>query len=285
MPASRLTAVAALHGAVMLFALAGLFAKWLPLSAFELVLGRTGFASLTLVIFLSLYQRSALKISLKSFELLIVTAAILLVHWLSFFAAIQYSSVAFGLFIFASFPIFSLLIESCATRRWPRAKELLQVIVIGLGIALIASSLDLTTNLLALFIGLSSAFTFALLLHLNQTLVKSNAATTIACYQNSFAFFIALPFAVFWVDQQALVGTLPELAILGVLLTAFAHSLLNNALTKLTAFVVSLAVCLEPIYGAIAALLMLAEQPNLSLIVGGACILAVNIYQAFDSRR
>jgi hypothetical protein len=47
-----------IHAAVLLFGLAGLFGKWLPLSPLFIVLGRVFFASAALALILSLSRQS-----------------------------------------------------------------------------------------------------------------------------------------------------------------------------------------------------------------------------------
>jgi hypothetical protein len=102
LPGARLShaaALVALHAAVALFGFAGLFGKWLALSPVAIVLGRTAIAAIALGILRLRSPRQA------PFDVRLVGNGIVLaVHWLSFFAAIQVSTVAVGLLGFASFP-------------------------------------------------------------------------------------------------------------------------------------------------------------------------------------
>src|SRR5512134_2657752 len=103
---SHAAALIALHVAVALFAFAGLFGKWLSLSPVAIVLGRTAIAAAALGI---LRLRSGER---APFDVRLVANGVLLaLHWLSFFAAIQVSTVAVGLLGYASFPLFTLLAE------------------------------------------------------------------------------------------------------------------------------------------------------------------------------
>ena len=100
------TALVALHAAVALFGFAGLFGKWLVLSPVAIVLGRTAIAAAALGI-LRLRARQRPRFDVR----LLGNGIVLALHWLSFFAAIQVSTVAVGLLGFASFPLFTLLAE------------------------------------------------------------------------------------------------------------------------------------------------------------------------------
>ena len=100
-----------IHVAVLLFGLAGLFGKWLILSPFIIVLGRVFFASITLALFLWLSKQSWKISPRKNYLYLIFLGFILAVHWVSFFKSIQVSTVAVGLLSFATYPVFTTLLE------------------------------------------------------------------------------------------------------------------------------------------------------------------------------
>ena len=74
-----------INAAVLLFGLAGLFGKILPLPPLVIVFGRTVFASAALFLVLFVLKRSKTVRSKKDFFLLAVMGAILAVHWLCFF--------------------------------------------------------------------------------------------------------------------------------------------------------------------------------------------------------
>ncbi|MFD2165748.1 DMT family transporter [Thalassotalea euphylliae] len=270
-----------LHSSVLLFALAGLFAKWIALSAYWLVMGRTGFAALALICFIALSAKHTFKIESHHLSRFALTGGLLLLHWLSFFYAIQQSTVAFGLLVFAAFPIFTLAINAYVLKRMPDKASIMQGGLICIGILLLTIDKPLLTSATALISGLFSAFTFALLLAVNKSLVQQYHSSQVALYQNGFAFLLGLPFVlVFPTSVELLVAELPLLVLLGVVFTALAHSALNRSLTQLTTLTVSLAICLEPVYGTIAAMLLLDEAVSWSMLAGGVLIIAVNIVRA-----
>ena len=99
-------AFVALHAAVVLFGFAGLFGKWLLLSPVGIVLGRTAIVAIALgILRLRAHERPPFDVRL------IANGILLAVHWLSFFAAIQVSTVAVGLLGYASFLLFTLIVE------------------------------------------------------------------------------------------------------------------------------------------------------------------------------
>ena len=74
-----------LHAAVALFGFAALFGKWIALPATAIVLGRTSIAAVTLVIVCS-WRAPAARPSRAP---VVVNGAILALHWVTFFAAVQ----------------------------------------------------------------------------------------------------------------------------------------------------------------------------------------------------
>ena len=68
------------------------------------------------------------------------------------------------------------------------------------------------------------------------------------------------------------------LIVLGVVFTALAHSIFNYALKRLKAQTAAIALSLEPIYGIIAAYLLLDEKLNAIMILGGSIIIVTNFW-------
>ncbi len=272
-PTSRAAALAALHGAVLLFGLAGLFGKWLELSPVAIVLGRTTIAAAAL----GILQLRAGHVG-PPFELRLLTnGAVLALHWVSFFAAIQVASVAVGLLGYASFPLFVLILENVLLgRRWtPRKIATALLVVVGLALIVPRFSLsDRTVQGLAW--ALVSGFAFALLTVLNRRFVATRRASDIAFWQNVTAAACLLPFA--WATPWAL-GTIGLreiglLAVLGLACTALAHTLFIASLRRVSAHAASVVAGLEPVYGIVLALLLLGEVPALRTLAGGALIVA-----------
>ncbi len=275
---NKTQALVALHGAVLLFALSGLFAKWLTIPASHIVFGRALFCAISLAIFILLIKKQSLKCQPKMLLALAVTGAILAFHWGSFFQAIQISSVAIGLITFASFPIFVSFLEPVFFNEKFHYQALLQAALTLLGIYLVLP-LDNQNNgiVLGALWGIASAFSFAVLTLVNRKFVSQISAKNVAFYQNSFATLFLLPIVVVVpvTISQTQIGVL---IILGVVFTAFAHSLFNHSLKTLKAQIASIAVSLEPIYGIIAAYLLLEEAITLRMVIGGAIVLMTNVW-------
>jgi len=269
----RGTALAALHGAVLLFGFAGLFGKWIDLSPVAIVLGRASVAAGVLGIVL--LKTRAVR---RPFELRLVTnGAVLALHWVSFFAAIQASTVAIGLLGFASFPLFVLILEWLLLRRqWTARKAATALLVTAGMVALVPSFSWSDPTVQGIAWGLVSGFTFALLAVLNRRLVATRRAVDVAFWQNLTAALCLLPFA--WASPAALGTISPRdvalILVLGLVCTALAHTLFIAGLRDVSAHTASVIAALEPVYGIVLAVLLLGEIPNARTLAGGALIVS-----------
>ena len=100
----------------------------------------------------------------------------------------------------------------------------------------------------------------------------------IAFWQNLWAALVLLPLALATDGIPALDGrSVALLLVLGLLCTAFAHTLFIGALTRVTAHAASVIAALEPVYGIVLALLLLGEVPSLRTLVGAVLIVGAAI--------
>jgi drug/metabolite transporter (DMT)-like permease len=268
-------ALVALHAAVALFGFAGLFGKWLTLSPVAIVLGRTTVAAMALgILLLRARERAPFDVRL------IANGVVLALHWLSFFAAIQASTVAVGLLGFASFPLFTLLAERIFLARRLRRRDGVTVLLVTAGLALLVPELSLANPVVVgLGWGLVSGFTFALLVVMNRRWTGTRTATDIAFWQNGLAALVLLPFA--WAAPYA-VGPIGGreimlVIVLGLACTALAHTLFISGLAVVTAHTASVIAALEPVYGIALALVFLGEVPGPRTIAGGALIVTAAV--------
>jgi len=268
-PAERVS----LHVAVALFGFAALFGKWILLPATTIVLGRTLIAATTLAIVIVLRRQRAGRPDVPT----AVNGAILALHWVSFFAAIQVSSVAVGLLGYASFPLFVLLLERRLLRggRFERATALLAT----LGLVALIPDFSWSSDVVrGLALGLVSAFTFALLAVRNRRLVEQMAPSRIALWQNLSAAICLAPIVAFGpVVALPTAADIAGLFVLGVACTGLAHTLFIASMQRVSAHVASVVAALEPVYGIALAAPLLNEIPDARTLVGGALIVGAAV--------
>ena len=291
-----------IHLAVFLFGFAGLFGKFLSCSPFIIVLGRTFFAAIALFVYAKMFSRTPLfNLDRTSFLSLILQGILLACHWVTFFLAIQISSVAVGLVTFSSFPLFVTFMEPVFFKEPLKKRDIATAITVFAGILLVIPDVNFSNNItLGGFYGVLSGLTFAVLALVNRKNAMVSDPIAVAFYQNLFAaLFLILPILILPVldlpvlDLPGLVlrpqapdlSDLPLLILLGVVFTAMAHTFFIQSLTKIRAQTASVIAGLEPVYGIVFAFFLLNEVPGVRTLAGGGVIIGATIAAGIFSRR
>jgi drug/metabolite transporter (DMT)-like permease len=273
----RPTGLIDIHVAVLLFGLAGLFGKLLTLPAWCIVLGRTGFAAVSLGGVLIFGQYDHRTKGIRGVGPFILLGVILAVHWVTFFHAIQVSTVAVGLLAFSTFPVFITCIEPWWFKEKRRLVDAVTtlLVVMGLGIMVYPSRWG-GAMVSGVLWGTFSGFAFAILSLLNRQLVRKYPPVVVAFYQNTVAAVLLLPILV-RTGVHVDAGQIIMLALLGVVCTALSHFLFIRGLTFVRAQLASVIACLEPVYGIVLAYFLLHEHPSPHILAGGGVILMTTV--------
>jgi drug/metabolite transporter (DMT)-like permease len=198
--------------------------------------------------------------------------AVLALHWIAFFRAVQMSSVAVGLLGYASFPLFVLIVEGIFLRRRLHLADWVTVALVTTGLLLLVPEFRIENRVVqGLCWGMLSGLMFALLTVGNRALVSRRSATGVALWQNACAAACLVP-------GFALDPVLPTprdlalLIVLGVVCTALAHTLFIRSMRVLSAHTASVIAALEPVYGIALAYALLGEAPGWRTLIGAALI-------------
>jgi len=267
-----------IHIAVLFFGLAGIFGKLVVLPSTIIVFGRVFFATLFLSLIL-LYLKQGIRLRQKQdYFFMALMGVILAVHWVTFFQAIQVSTVAIGLLTFSTFPVFVTFLEPIFFRERVELKDIFVAIVAVVGVALVIEEFEIRNSMTrgALW-GIASGFTFALLSIMNRKYVKQYSSIIVAFYQDSIATVVLLPF-LFLAAPVFRLNDILLLSILGVIFTGLAHTLFIKGLASVKAQKASIIASLEPVYGIVAAILLLGAIPTLRVVIGGGIILGAAFY-------
>lgn len=268
----------AVHGAVFLFGFAGLFAKFLTLPPDWIVWGRTFFAAIALYGAACRYRTPLGVKSHRHRWSLFALGALLALHWIAFFHAIQISSVGIGLLAFATFPVFVTLLEPPIFGTRYKGADFLAVGGVLAGLLLIHPSFDWHNHVTRGFAwGGVAALSFAVLTIANRMVVRQHAPLVVGFYQNATASGLLLILLVLR-PSSWLLPSLSQwglLILLGTVCTALAHVLFISGLRSVRAHVAGIIVALEPVYGIVFAWWLLDEVPAARMIAGGVIIVAV----------
>jgi drug/metabolite transporter (DMT)-like permease len=271
----RRNGLIAINLAAVIFGSAALFGK-IPLSPLWIVGARAFFAAVVLGIF-AVTQKEKTPDYPKFWPILAISGLLLAVHWLSFFGSVQSGGVAIATLTFASFPLFTVLLEAIIQRRAVHFIEVAAVaIMIAVGLLVHPDGQTKAQNI-GIMMGLASAVTFALFGRLSQKLGHQGGAAWISCLQNIIVMLAILP--VLWLVAPAPPQP-PDwiwLILLGVVTTALMHQLYFYALQRLSATLCSAFVALEPVYAIVFAAWFFNEPLTPWLFVSGSLILGASI--------
>ena len=265
--------------AVLFFGLAGVLGKLSVLPAPLIVFGRASFAGLVLLA-VCWFQHIPLRPKRSRDGFLLLGQGVLLaLHWTAFFQAINVSNVATGLLAFSSFPLFTAALEPLLLHQRPSRIQIVAAFLILGGIYLLVPSFTLQNNTtLGVVWGVLSGAAFALLSVTNRWLGRTYSSLMISLYQDGIAAIVLLPIffltatSAFWMPHELLI-----LLILGVVCTALAHTLFIASMRAITAQTASLLASLEPVWGIVFGILLLAAIPTASTLLGGAIILGATL--------
>jgi drug/metabolite transporter (DMT)-like permease len=273
----------AVNIAAVIFGSCALFGK-LDVSPTWIVTGRAGFAAVTLFL-LAVIRRAPFRVDAVDLAKSGGTGALLALHWVTFFMSVQDAGVAVATLTFATFPLFTVLLESAVSRRWPNIVEVGGGLVIVFAVSLLVGQ-GLPVGEVAqhgAVVGLASAVFFAAFSVLSQRLGDKVNAITLSLYQN-VAVVLLLVFALPFADRVPKVADWPIIAALGVIATALMHQLYFFSLKRLPAAVCGAFVALEPVYAIIFAAILFSEPLTGIVVLSGALIVGASLLLLFRAR-
>lgn len=274
-----------IHTAVLLFGLAGLFAKWVLLPAVMIVLGRVIFSSLSLFLLLRIKKVHIRLDTTKDYILMVTAGIVLAVHWTTFMQSIQTSTVAVGTLTFSTFPLFVTFLEPVLFHEKLKSSSVISAVVMLVGVLFIVPEFHLENAMTQGVIwGMAGSLSYAVLSLMNRLFMEKYTSSVTAFYEQATAAVVLLP-ALFILRPAVSGKDILVLILLGVVFTAFAHTMYIEGLKHVKVQTAGIISGLESVYGIIAAFLFLGEKPGIKELAGGMIILGAVFYSTRLSSR
>ncbi len=273
----------------MLLGGTALFSKLIPLSALDITFGRSLPAFLFLFAFVKLSGESLRLNQSKDYFIAMGLGMIMAVHWVTYFAAMQYSSVSVGIIALFTFPVITVLLEPFFEKIAIVWQDIVSALVVLVGIFMIVPDVSLENDVtLGVAIGVFSAFLYAIrnLMHRQYFSHYSGAkamAYQIAIICPCLVWFISDDF--FSVEKAFDINSALLLLLLGTVFTALPHALVATALKHLRAKTFSLVACMQPLYGVVFAIVLLGESPTWQTLAGGILVISAAVYETVNTHR
>lgn len=205
----------------------------------------------------------------------LIMGPLLAVHWSTMFKSIELNSVAVGIGLVFSYPIFVLLIE------YLRGKKItiLQGVVVLVGFIGLFLLLDFSTisSFKGVSYGLVSALTLSILIIYGSSKSDTFGGFNVAFVQVLFAAVILSPFTYegfAWMIENLLVSLF-----LGFFLTGVGLAVYWYVVKIISPISVGTITYLEPVTGVIIGALILNEELKISQYIGFAIVLIVGSVQ------
>lgn len=279
-----------LHLLVFLLATTAVLGELISLPAAGLVIWRTAFAFIGAIAWVLAVRRKSPWPGKKAAATLFGIGIIVGLHWICFFGAIKLANISICLAGLATISLFTAFTEPFFEKRRVRPFEVLLGLLVVAGICLVAGFER--GRLLGLGVALLSAFLAAIFPVLNRRLVTSGSDPTVmVAWEMSGACAVSLllfPWiggGVSLLDWKGLDWF--WLLLLAWVCTIFAHGFHIRLLKHLSAYTMSMAFNLEPVYGILGAALLFGEHKQLHPLfyAGMLTILASNLLHPLILRK
>lgn len=274
-----------LHITVVLLGGTALFSQIIPLSAADITLGRSLFACLALFLFLRLTKEKFRLNTPRDYAVAGGLGLIMALHWVTYFAAMQYAGVSVGMIALFTFPVITVLIEPLFEKSRLAWQDIISAAIVFVGIALIVPETSLKNNVtLGVATGIFSAVLYAIRNLLHRQHFSHYSGAKAMAWQILVVCVCLIPTL-----SGSLVGASSTswllLIILGTLFTALPHALIAATLIHLKAKTFSLIACMQPFYGVVLAIILLGEKPGWKALVGGALIISASVYETVNTHK
>lgn len=274
-----------MHLTVMLLGGTALFSKLIPLSAVDITFGRSLPAFILLFLIVKLSGESLKLNNTKDYFIGVGLGIIMAVHWVTYFASMQYASVSVGIIALFTFPVITVLLEPLFEKIRIRWQDIASTLVVLLGIWLIVPSTSLSDEVtLGVLIGIFSAFLYAIRNLMHRKYFSHYSGSKAMAYQT----MTICPVLVFFLSDDVSTMSLETailLLLLGTVFTALPHAMIATALKHLRAKTFSLVACMQPFYGVIFAIIVLNESPRWQTLLGGLLVISAAIYETVHTHK
>jgi drug/metabolite transporter (DMT)-like permease len=261
-----------MHFCVVLWGFTAILGRTITLEALPLVWLRMIVVTAALLLF-PRYWRGLARMPLRLVAVYFGIGLVITAHWVTFYGAIKMANASVAATCMAVTPVIVALIEPWVVGRRFEVRELFFGVGVVPGVAFVVGGTP-TGMRTGIVVGILSACFAAIFSCLNKRFIEKGNAITVTGIEMA-AGAIGLTFVSPWVRPTAHDAVL--ILILALVCTLIPYVLSLVALKHLSAFSASLAVNMEPVYAIVLAILLLGEQPELTLVfyLGVSIILAV----------
>ncbi|MFP4113840.1 MAG: DMT family transporter [Spirochaetales bacterium] len=283
---ARFRSLIQLNAAVVLFGGPALFAKLIELPAPYVIFGRSLVAALALALFVLVTRRGFRPAKRRDLAILVGSGVLLAAHWVSYFHAVQVSTVAVGTISLHTYPIITVLVEPLVDRTRVKPPDVLLALIVLVGAVVLVPDFSLASGTTrGVLWGVGSAFIFTARNLVVRRFVQRYSGPFVMFCQTAVTALVLLPFVWSTGGLGATARWWPHFLLLGTAFTAVNQSLYASSLRHLSAKTVSIIATLLPLYTTVLAVFILGEIPTARTIVGGAIVIVAVMAETLRAAR
>ncbi|MFY0690230.1 MAG: DMT family transporter [Cyclobacteriaceae bacterium] len=225
----------------------------------------------------------------RDFKIVFAAGIFMGIHWISYFYALKFSTVAIGMLSLFTYPMITALLEPLILKVKLEKRHIPLAMIALFGVFQLVPEFSFENEYtIGILIGVGSATAYAV----RNILLKKNIAGISGTVMMLYQLVIIIVF--FWpfflaedvkysgiTTQQNLIGLLA----LGLFTTAAGHTLFIKSFKFFSITTVSILSNLTPLFGIVLGFLILSEVPDGNIILGGALILSTTIVEGVVSIR
>lgn len=210
-------------------------------------------------------------------------------HWVTYFYALHYSSVAIGMLSLFTYPVFTAILEPIIVKTKPKLVDIGLSFVAFFGVFFLVPNFDLTNDVtLGVVIGVISAITYSLRNIMLKLHVNNHSGITLM-FMQVVGLSILLSPIFFLGDIKVQLNLIAidwwKLLLLGLFTTAIGHTLFVMSFKNFSITVISILSTLTPLIGIGLGFLFLDELPEGNVWIGGFLISVAVLIESIKSAK
>ena len=284
MKRSHISHLLEINLAMVFVGTSGALGRYVDLPVPVTIASRGILAFLALLLFCK-WKGISLGIGSKHRGIVFLSGILMGLHWITYFYALQWSSVAIGMLSLFTYPVITAFLEPFVLKTKFEKTHLLLGFMVLCGIYFLSPDFNLEdSNTLAIGIGVFSAFCYALRNLILKAKVTDFHGSTLMVYQTGIIGILLLP-AFYFVDINIVFSQWKGLLALAIITTAIGHTLFLMTFKHFSITTVSILSSIQPVYGIVIGAFFLKEIPELTTVFGGILILGSVVIESFRSSK
>ncbi|MDA0937079.1 MAG: DMT family transporter [Bacteroidetes bacterium] len=268
-----------LNFAVLIISTSGTLGRYIDLPVPMIIFLRAIIGGVFLFLFCR-WKKLSFTIQKKDRKTIFFSGVLMGSHWITYFIALKMSSVAIGMLSVFTYPIITTLLEPIMLNSKFKKSNLLLGLMVLVGIYFLTPEISLENDQFkAIGFGVFSALCYSIRNIYMKSKSTEYEGSILMVYQLIIVSLLLSP-ALFVYETTGLESSLPAILILAILTTAVGHTLFIYSFRNFTISTASIISSVQPVYGIIIGMIVLAEYPALSTVFGGMLILGTVIIES-----